>query len=239
MKKSVLLGGLIAVIVIAGITLRMKAKTTPAPIIEVPVAAENQIPVEITPTIVAPEATPLADGTYTIASDKSTAEWSGSKPLLTDYKDTGTLNIKSGSFLIASNKLASGSLVFDMTTLKGLTTGKKMGEGMMEKHLKSADFFNVEKYPTAELKMKEAVAGTTPGAYTVKGDLTIKGITKAVELPVTISTVEKTMTIDSTVSLDRTNWDIRYGSGKFFQNLANNVIADDFSIALKLVAEVK
>lgn len=241
MTKTVLLGSLVAVIIIGGVALRIQSKKVSAPVSEAPivVTTENSAPIAVTAIETTSVTQALVDGTYTIASDKSTAEWSGSKPLLTDYKDTGTLNIKSGSFVVAGNKLASGSIVFDMASLKGLTTGKKMGEGMMEKHLKGADFFDVEKYPTAELKMKEAATGATPGKYTVKGDLTIKGVTNAVELPVTISTVDKTMTIDSIVTLDRTKWNIRYGSGQFFKDLANNVIADDFGVVLKLIAEVK
>lgn len=229
------------VVVIGGVAIRLNAKKAPETVNEVPVTVttETPAPIGITAVAMAPEATLIANGTYTIAADKSTAAWDGSRPLLTDYKDTGTINIKSGSFLVADNKLASGTMIFDMNSIHTLSTGKKMGESMMEKHLKSDAFFNVEKYPTAEFTMKEAVAGVTPGAYTVKGDLTIKGITNAVELPVTISTVEKTMTIDSNVTLDRTKWDIRYGSGKFFQNLANNIIADDFNLALKIVADAK
>ncbi len=239
MKKSVLLGALIAVIIIGGISLRMNSKKVPTPVVETPivVTTENQAPIEVTAVETTPAASALIDGTYTIATDKSIAQWEGKKTLI-EWKDTGTLAMKSGSFIITNGALSEGSLVFDMNSLRGITTGKKSGEAMLEKHLKSADFFDVEKYPTAELKMKEVIA-TSPSAYTVKGDLTIKGISKPVELPVTISTVTKTMTIDSNVTLDRTNWDIRYGSGKFFQNLANNVISDDFNVALKILAEMK
>jgi polyisoprenoid-binding protein YceI len=218
----------------------MNSKKVPTTVVETPivVTTENQAPIEVTAVETTPVTQALVDGTYTIATDKSTAQWEGNKTLI-EWKDTGTLGIKSGSFIITNGALSEGSLVFDMNSLRGLTTGKKSGEDMLEKHLKSKDFFDVEKYPTAELKMKEAATGATSGKYTVKGDLTIKGVTNAVELPVTISTVDKTMTIDSIVTLDRTKWNIRYGSGQFFKDLANNVIADNFNVALKIVAELK
>lgn len=233
MRKTVLLCVLGALVVIGGIMVQARYKKN--------AVVENTPIVNPMPTITetAIENKLPADGTYTVAPDKSTAAWQGSKPRITDYIDTGTLGIKSGSFTITDAKLVSGSLVFDMSTIKTLMTGKKTGEGMMEKHLKSADFFDVEKYPTAQLIMKEAIPGSTPGNYTVKGDLTIKGVTNAVEIPVTVASADKTLMIDSTVTLDRTKWNIRYGSGQFFKDLADNVIADNFTVIFKLVANAQ
>ncbi len=232
MRKTLLLCVLGALVVIGGIMAQAKYKKnteeTKVPVNPMPVATEspteNKLP---------------ANGTYTVARDKSTANWQGARPLISGYVDTGTLGIKSGSFVIADGKLASGSLVFDMTTIKGLTTGKKMGEGMLEKHLMSPDFFDAEKYPTAEFTMKEAATGVMPGKYTVKGDLTIKGVTNPVEIPVTVTSADKTLTIDSSVTLDRTKWNIRYGSGQFFKNLADNVIDDNFTVAFKIMADMQ
>ncbi len=196
-------------------------------------------PTSETPRMTETKAQTVPEGAYVIAAEKSTAIWEGRKPLLANYTDTGTLSIKSGSFVVANEALTSGTIVFDMQTIHTLSTGRKTGESIMEKHLKSDAFFNVEQHPTAEFQMKEAIAGTQANQYTIKGDLTIKGITNPVAIPVTIAIADTTMTIDSAVTLDRTKWDIRYGSGKFFQNLADNIIDDNFLVTFKLVAETK
>lgn len=232
MNKQIMLGVLVAVVVVGGVALHLKSKKAPA---SNPSDSVPPVAVEETPTITAPA---LTDGTYTIATDKSMAQWEGNKSLI-DWKDTGTLAVKSGSFTIANGTITAGSVVFDMQSLDALTTGKKSGEDMLEKHLKSPDFFDVEKYPTAEFKMKESATGATPGRYVVKGDLTIKGVTNPVELPVTVSVEDKTLTVDSTITLDRTKWNIRYGSDKFFDNLANNVISDNFTVISKFVASMQ
>jgi polyisoprenoid-binding protein YceI len=107
-------------------------------------------------------------------------------------------------------------------------------------HLKSDDFFGVDKHPTATFKIVEAtpIATQTPGGptHTVKGDLTIKGQTQSVSFPATITVAGDKGEANATVMVDRTLYGIRYGSGKFFQNLGDKMISDEFELRLKLVA---
>ena len=77
------------------------------------------------------------------------------------------------------------------------------------------------------------------GMQIMNASNTIKDITNTVELAVVVSSADKTMTIDSTITLDRTKWDIRYGSGQFFKNLADNVIDDNFTVVFKMIANMQ
>lgn len=180
-------------------------------------------------------AAPIEAGAYVVIPEESELRWEGRKVLIPGYKDTGTLGIKDGSFAVAEDS-AQGEVTFDMAALKAGMTGKGAGMEMLEKHLKSADFFNVAKFPEASFALTAVEAGEGDGQYTVSGDLTIKGIAKPVSFPALARMEGGKLFIEATTELDRTLWDIRYGSGKFFQNLANNVIDDLFGVSFRLVA---
>ena len=89
--------------------------------------------------------------------------------------------------------------------------------------MKSDDFFGVEAYPTATL----AITGVNPqqgDQYTNVGDLTIKGITHPVEFPATVGLQNDQLTAEATITVDRSEYNVRYGSSSFFDNLGDNVI---------------
>lgn len=226
------------VVVVGGFLLLSRDSAAPSPLDTVP-AGENTDtagPADAAPVIVM---TAPADGTYQIAAS-STVNAEGKKSLIADYVDTATVALKSGSATIAGGNITSGSFVFDMTTISVGSTGKNAGEAMLEKHLKSKDFFSVEEFGTAEFKVKEATPATdvaTSFTHTLKGDFTVKGVTKELSFPVKVFTAADGSThVVADFLLDRTNWDIRYGSNKFFDNLANNVIDDNFRVYFDLVA---
>jgi polyisoprenoid-binding protein YceI len=105
-------------------------------------------------------------------------------------------------------------------------------------HLKSDDFFNVEKFPTAVLKIKNAksVEGFTGPTYEITADLTIKGKTNEVKFPAMIQTKDGKTTATANITIDRTKWDIKYGSGKFFTGLGDKVINDEFKLDVALAS---
>jgi polyisoprenoid-binding protein YceI len=180
----------------------------------------------------------IADGTYVLVASESVINWQGSKTLIANYDDTGTINLKDGMFTVKDSVVTDGAVTFDMKTITVSSTGKGVGDfpGMLEKHLKSDDFFGVEKNPTAEFKVKSVMA-QPDNTYMVTGDLTMKGKTNEIVLPARVSMMDGGklhITADATV--DRTKFDIRYGSGKFFDNLADNVIDDNFTVNFDLMA---
>lgn len=175
------------------------------------------------------------EGTFVVDTEKSVINWEGRKPLLANYADKGTLKIKSGKVEIKDGVPVSAEVMMDMNTIHTLSTGKGSGESMMEKHIKSADFFDVAKYPEAKFVAKSGAQVST-STFDLKGDLTIKGITKEVTIPVKVANVSGSgATVTGKVELDRTLWDIRYGSGKFFKSLGDNVIDDMFTVEFTAV----
>jgi polyisoprenoid-binding protein YceI len=183
-----------------------------------------------------------ASGMYEAVVADSTVMWSGQKPLVAGYVHKGTIMLSEGMIEVKDGT-AAGSFTIDMNSIKAtsLGGGKEGQESGLEKHLKSKDFFNVETYPTATMK----IASVTPiegvaHRYTVVGELTLLGKTNAVTFPADIYTKEDgTLMANATVSIDRTVWGITYGSGSFFDNLANNAIDNNINLDLSLVAKMK
>lgn len=180
---------------------------------------------------------PISSGTYSFSTTTSSVIWEGRKTLIVGYTDTGIISIKSGALTLGET--SSGSIVFDMNSISAQKTGRGDGETMLTKHLKSDDFFSAEKFPTSEFKIKSVKqdASKTPLTYKLMGDLTIKGITKPIEVSAEIYDLDGTVHMKGVAYLDRTLWDVRYGSDKFFDNLANNVIDDNFTVRFDLVTE--
>jgi polyisoprenoid-binding protein YceI len=162
-------------------------------------------------------------------AEKSELKWLGKK---VTGQHNGQIKLKSGELTVKDNKLTNGNFVIDMTSI---TCEDLTDAGYNQKlvgHLKSDDFFGVEKFPTATLKITDA-ATFTNNVANVKGSLTIKGTTNPVEFAVT----KNGNTYVAKVSVDRSKYDVRYGSGSFFQNLGDKAIDDIFTLEVKLVVE--
>lgn len=178
-------------------------------------------------------------GSYVVVPTESEVKWSAGKPLIEGYINNGTFALKEGSITV-SESTATGTFVFDMNSLSVSLTAKKPGkESALENHLKGKDFFDVEKFPTAQFVIKQVVAtedSATSLAYTVTGDLTIKGVTNEVTFPATIYLKDGAVHAEGTLEIDRTKWNITFGSANFFDNLADNAISDTVSLSLNIVA---
>ncbi len=169
----------------------------------------------------------------------STAKWTGSKTLIKDYYDTGTINIKSGNAIFDKGVLTGGEVVFDMNTIATTSTGNGNSEDALSsqaKHMKSPDFFDTTKYPEAKFIIT-TVAHEAGDTYMLTGNLTIKGSTHPTTFPVEVVTANGKVTIMGTATIDRTVWDIKYGSGKFFPDLGDKVIGDEFTLEFKAITK--
>ncbi|PKQ46506.1 YceI family protein [Confluentibacter flavum] len=160
-----------------------------------------------------------------IKTDQSKLVWKGYK--FTGSHD-GTINIKSGSLTFEGDKLTGGEFVVDMPTLVSLDAQGGMKD-RLEGHLKSEDFFGVDKYPTSTLVFK-SIESTGKNTYTVTGDLTIKGITKPNTFKISVYGSKAT----ANLKVDRTLYDIKFRSGSFFDNLQDQVIYDEFDLVADL-----
>ncbi len=177
----------------------------------------------------------LRDGTYKLVAASSSMEWTGTKTLILNYTDRGTIALTAGTATVQDGKVATGSVTVDMTSIKTLKTGKGSGEDLEERHLKSADFFDVVKYPTSVFTFERIEPASTSGQFTVLGTLSIKGVVKPVRFPAKLSSDGDTLTMKATAILDRTLWGIQYASGKFFKELGDKVIGDEFTVTFTVV----
>lgn len=161
-----------------------------------------------------------------IKTENSTLTWKGYKMTGSHY---GTVAIESGHLVFNDGELSGGEFVVDMSTLvSDDLTGEYKGK--LEGHLKSDDFFGTEKHPTAKLVFTK-VERSGKNSYNVTGDLTIKGKTS----PVTFELSVYGNKANATMKVDRTTYDIRYGSASFFDDLQDKVIYDEFD----LVADIE
>ncbi len=163
--------------------------------------------------------------------EKSSITWVGKK---VTGKHNGTIKLKDASLVMEEGMLKGGTFIIDMTTITNDDMDGNM-KGKLEGHLKSADFFNVEEFPTATLELTNVVSRGTAGSYKVIGDLTIKGITKPVKFNAQIGEEDGMKMATANIVVDRSEYDVRYGSGSFFDNLGDKTIYDEFELNVKLV----
>jgi len=168
--------------------------------------------------------------TFDVDVEKSEIVWSGSK--IIGNAHTGTLKLSKGSLELDGDQLTGGSFEIDMTTLKN---SDQSGEwkAKLEGHLKSADFFNVEVFPSARFQIT-GVKSKGNGNFDVTGDLTIKGKTEKINFEAQLSSDKKTITTSATITFDRSIFDVRYGSDSFFDNLGNDAISNDIVLNVTL-----
>lgn len=159
--------------------------------------------------------------------DASTINWTGKK---VTGEHTGTIKIKSGELKMKDGQLEGGSFVIDMTTI-ACTDLSGGGAEKLVRHLSSDDFFGIANHPTAKLVITDVNKRGDTNNYEVSADLTIKGITKPIEFIAQVG--EKTAMAD--ISVDRTQYDIKYGSGSFFDGLGDKMIYDNFDLQVNLV----
>ncbi|MDP4606780.1 MAG: YceI family protein [Flavobacteriaceae bacterium] len=172
---------------------------------------------------VAVEAT--ANNTVAVKSGESQVLWKGYK---VTGQHEGTIALTEGSLSFADQVLTGGSFTVDMTSLVATDLDGEM-KGKLEGHLKSDDFFGTETHPTAQLVITQ-VGVDAAGGYQVTGDLSIKGITQPVSFPMTVAA----NTATASLKIDRTLYDIRYGSNNFFENLGDKAINNEFDLEVTL-----
>lgn len=160
---------------------------------------------------------------------KSTIAWNATK---VTGEHSGTINLSNGSLEFKGDKLTGGEITVDMTSIN-TTDLEGEWKDKLDGHLKSDDFFGVETYETATLKIKKVKA--TSDGFSITGDFTIKGKTESVTFPATFDSASKTFT--TKITLDRTKFDIRYGSDSFFDNLGDKAISDEFTLDISLVTK--
>lgn len=161
-----------------------------------------------------------------INTEKSIINWVGKK---VTGQHSGTISFQSGTLVFEKNALKGGSFTVDMTSINVTDLEAGKGKEKLEGHLKADDFFGTDKFATSTLDFKK-IGSKGNGVYTVTADLTIKGITNSVSFDITV----KGNTATAKLMVDRTKFDIKYGSGSFFDNLGDKAINDEFELNVNL-----
>ncbi len=175
--------------------------------------------------------------TYSANLSESKIEWIGTKPV---GRHHGTFVLKDGNLVVSGDDLTGGSFVIDISSI---TPDDQDAEGnaKLQGHLKSEDFFHVEKFPegtfvitsisegvqnTEDLVMKDAT-------HTITGNLTLKGITKSITFPAKVYMTGDKVTADANFNIDRTQWNIVYGND---ESLGDKFIRPEVNLQVHLVA---
>jgi polyisoprenoid-binding protein YceI len=183
-------------------------------------------------------ATTIAGATYMVDAAASQITWAGTK--LVGEGHEGTISIADGKIAVAGDNIVGGKFSINMTSL-ATTDLEGEQKGKLEGHLKSADFFDVEKFPMAtfDIASVNPVTGTEGISHTITGNLTMKGESRSISIPANVTMADGMLTASAPdFVIDRTEWGVKYGSNGSVADMAKDkVINDNIGLSLMLVAK--
>jgi polyisoprenoid-binding protein YceI len=165
--------------------------------------------------------------------NNSTVIWTGSKPT---GSHTGNVTLKDGHLLFDHGNLVGGEFTIDMTSITCTDIESEKKNKYLVDHLKDEDFFDVNQFPEARLVVNR-VKNLEGSQFEMKGNMTIKGITKPVTFNADIKINRNSYTAIAKIVIDRTKWGVEYKSGNIFKDLGDKIIYDDMEFDIFLVSE--
>jgi len=165
-------------------------------------------------------------------TDKSLILWTGKK---ITGAHTGTIHLSAGNLEVENGKIVSGSFDIDTRSIVISDIKEPKTNAQFSGHLFSDDFFAVDKFPYANY----TIMNTEPineNVWKIDGLLTIKGITHSLSFEANVNVKENIVSASGEITVDRTKYDMKYGSGNFFKSLGDNLIYNDFTLDLNLIA---
>ena len=172
---------------------------------------------------------------YVVDKATSKVKWEAKK---VTGKHDGSISLENGLVSVTNNKISGGTFVIDMKSMVNEDiTDADMNKKLMG-HLSSDDFFSIEKFPESKMVIKKTTL-VSGDEYRFLADLTIKGITNPVEFNAKVMLIGDKLNAEGVITVNRTLYGIKYGSGSFFQGLGDKVIYDDFTLAFNVVAQKK
>lgn len=176
--------------------------------------------------------TAVATGaTLAINSNSSVINWTGTK---IGGSHSGTLQLADGSVSIQNGAITGGSFTIDMNSIKNTDLPAEK-QGDLEGHLKNADFFDVSVYPTAKFEITNItnLKNDPAASHLVYGNLTLKDVTKEVGIKANISVNGNAATVKTAkFAIDRADFNVKYGSNRFFDNLKDKAINDNIDLQI-------
>lgn len=179
------------------------------------------------------------DGSYRVLPEKSRVEWIGRN---FNNRHLGRVSIESGELAVAAGRPTGGSLVVDMRSIENLDVEDAFWRDLLVRHLKSEDFFWVEEFPTASFMLTQWSAekggGADPLCGTVTGSLAIRDIIRPVSFPASFAwQPDGTIKAHAVLEIDRTLWNVRYGSAKYFERLGMHLVLEAITLELFVLFE--
>ena len=171
---------------------------------------------------------------FQIQKASSTVNWTGKKVL---GLHTGSINIASGFIEIIDDTIVGGEILIDMTSIVITDIDDKKTKQEFFEHLLNDDFFSVEKFQTSKLVINSPSTIENTKSK-IEATLTIKDISHPVNFKATVEIFTNTLHSMGEIVIDRTMYNIRYGSGKFIDNLGDKLIYDDFVLQFKIVGQL-
>ncbi|WP_376782517.1 YceI family protein [Kaistella carnis] len=175
---------------------------------------------------------------YELDTLNSRIEWKGYKILKSDQTSHfGTINFESGDLTVHEGMLESGKFIVDMNSLTSVDLKDDAEQlGKLNGHLKSGDFFETDKFPTASYEITK-VSKNDSGDYNtlLDGNLTIKGITKPMQFNANVSVKDGVASIATEPKdISREAFNVKYQ-----MPVANGVIKDDVNLQIIIKANEK
>ncbi len=180
----------------------------------------------------------LQDGKYRVDTEQSSIEWAGRNP---NTRHFGTVRISDGQIQI-ENDTITGVIEMDMNSIENMSLEGDELQPVLLSHLKSDDFFLVKVFPTAKIminggKLAEEPYLSSPN-YEVDGTLDLRGVKADLSFLATITnTDDNGLIAEAHFDIDRTRWDVIYGSTRFFEHIGMHLVFDLISFQVKLVAK--
>ena len=179
----------------------------------------------------------LPDGHYTVDAGASQVEWAGRNP---NTRHFGTVDIAAGVIDIKDGTI-TGSVEIDMTTIRNINLEGDESQPILEAHLQSDDFFFTKMFPKAVFSVKDAKriepGWVTAANYHVKGELSLRGVSADLEFDATVASIEDgSFAMEAHFDIDRTRWNVIYGSTRFFEHLGMHKVFDLLSFQIRLIA---
>ena len=172
---------------------------------------------------------------YVVDKTASKVKWLAKK---VTGQHSGSITFANGSIVGTDNKISGGTFVIDMKTLVDEDITDAGMKAKLMGHLASDDFFSIEKFPESKMEIKK-VTPVAGDEFKFLADLTIKGITNPVEFNAKVTASGDKLNAEGVITVNRTLYGIKYGSGSFFQGLGDKVIYDDFTLTFSVVAQKK
>ena len=165
---------------------------------------------------------------YVTIPAETTITWTGHKPT---GSHTGTIKVSKGELSLENGDIQSGNFTIDMASLKDSENNAKL-----EKHLKSADFFEVETYPNATFEITDM--DSTADKSMISGNLTLKDTSNNISFPIAVATSGDTLTVTSDkFTIDRSKWNVKFQSKSFYDDLGDKFIDDDIELTIVMKAK--